>query len=64
MLSQWKIANRTDCLLKLAGNTGALTGVIAVVRTRRKLVYQELLIFQHEHLNHEQANYLELLRNL
>src|SRR4051812_626538 len=63
-ISQWKIANRAHCLFKLAGNTGALTGVITVVGTRSKLVYQELLIFQHEHLNHEQSNYLKLLRNL
>ena len=63
-IAQWQIANRSHCLFKLAGNTGTLTGVIAVVGARCKLVYQELPVLQHKHFNHEQPDYLELLRNL
>jgi len=40
-----QVADGADELLKLAGDAGALAGVVAVVRTRREFVDQQVTIF-------------------
>ena len=53
--AQRKIADRAHVLLKLADNAGALAGVIAVVRARRKLVDEKRSILGDEHLHREDS---------
>src|ERR1700690_2493797 len=44
-----KIASSPHQLLELAGHASALTLVIAIVRTRRQLIYKKLTLPGHKH---------------
>ena len=43
--AEGQVADGADQLLKLAGDAGALAGVVAVVRAGRELVDQQAAIF-------------------
>ena len=58
-----KPADRPKLLLELAGHAGVEGKVAGVVRTRRKLVDQQLPVVRHEELDAEHADDVELLQD-
>src|SRR2546423_11110846 len=63
-IAQRQIAYRTHRLFELTGDAGTFARVIAVVRTRRKLVHQQPATLQQKHLDYQQTYDAKLLGNL